>query len=359
MSKPKYGLRRGLFVLTLGVASTVLFAQTAAAQGSATVTGKVTSEAGQPLPFASVSIPALGLGALADAGGRYAIVVPASRVLGQTTPLGVVALGFRASKVSITLAPGTIAQDFVLVANPLRLDEVIVTGSGTSSTREVLGTVTTTVDAVDIVKASERNLVNALSSKAPGVTVSSGSGEPGASTSITIRGLKTLQGDGQPLFVIDGMPVDNSAQSTTGGAIASNRLVDMNPADVENIEILKGAAAAAIYGQRAANGVILITTRSGRAGPTRYSWSTNLNIDNVNREYPLQTSYGLGNNGVTPSCNFTTGAVNCRNNGRNWGPALPAGTVTYNHFKELFQNARNLDNQLSIPGGDASRTFFL
>ena len=359
MSKLKFGLRRGLFVWTLAVASTVMCAQTAAAQGSATVTGKVTSEAGQPLPFASVVITALGLGAQADANGRYTIVVAAGRVLGQTAQVSALALGFRAGTASITLAPGTIAKDFVLVANPMRLDEVVVTGSGTSSTREVLGTVTTTVDAVDIVKSSERNLVNALSSKAPGVTVSSGSGEPGASTSITIRGLKTLQGDGQPLFVIDGMPVDNSAQSTTGGAIASNRLVDMNPADVESIEILKGAAAAAIYGQRAANGVILVTTKSGRAGPTRYSWSTNLNIDDVNREYPLQTSYGLGNNGVTPACNFTSGAVNCRNNGRNWGPALPAGTVTYNHFKELFQNARNLDNQLSISGGDASRTFFL
>jgi len=190
MSKLKFGLRRGLFVWTLAVASTVMCAQTAAAQGSATVTGKVTSEAGQPLPFASVVITALGLGAQADANGRYTIEVAAGRVLGQTAQVSALALGFRAGTASITLAPGTIAKDFVLVANPMRLDEVVLTGSGTSSTREVLGTVTTTVDAVDIVKSSERNLVNALSSKAPGVTVSSGSGEPGASTSITIRGLR-------------------------------------------------------------------------------------------------------------------------------------------------------------------------
>ncbi len=365
MSKPKYGLQRRLFAWTVAAASTILCAQTATAQGSATVTGKVTSEAGQPLQFASVSITALGLGAQTDGNGRYTFVVPSGRVLGQTAQLSARALGYRPSTASITISAGTVSHDFVLVANPLRLGEVVVTGSGTSSTREVLGTVTTTVDAVDIVKASERNLVNALSAKAPGVTVTSSSGDPGAGTSISIRGIKTLQGDGQPLFVIDGMPIDNSAQQTTsgggdgGGAIASNRLVDINPNDVENVEILKGAAAAAIYGQRAANGVILITTKSGRAGPTRYSWSTNLNVDNVNRKIPLQRTYGLGNNGVTPACNFTTCTPGASNRGRNWGPALAAGTVTYDHFGELFRTATNLDNQLSISGGDAARTFFL
>ena len=365
MSKPKYGLQRRLYVWTVAAATTVLSANVAVAQGSATVTGKVTSEAGQPLQFASVSITALGLGAQTDANGRYSFVVPSGRVLGQTAQLSARALGYRPATASVTISAGTVTHDFVLAANPLRLGEVVVTGSGTSSQREVLGTVTSTVEAVDIVKSSERNLVSALSSKAPGVTVTSGAGDPGASTSITIRGLKTLQGDGQPLFVVDGMPVDNSAQQTTsgggdgGGAIASNRMVDINPNDVENVEILKGAAAAAIYGQRAANGVILITTKSGRAGPTRYSWSTNLNLDDVNRAYPLQTAYGVGNNGATPSCNFTTGADNCYNSGRNWGPRLASGTVVYDHFGELFRVATNLDNQLSISGGDAARTFFL
>ncbi len=359
MSKPKYGLQRGLFIWTLAAATTVLCAQTAAAQGSATVTGKVTSEAGQPLQYASVSITALGLGAQTDANGRYTFVVSSGRVLGQTAQLTVRALGYRPGTAGVTISAGTVSHDFVLAANPLRLGEVVVTGSGTSSQREVLGTVTTTVDAVDIVKSSERNLASALSSKAPGVTVSSSSGEPGASTAISIRGIKTLQGDGQPLFVIDGMPVDNSAQSTTGGAVTSNRLVDINPNDVENVEILKGAAAAAIYGQRAANGVILITTKSGKAGPTRYSWSTGLNLDNVNRPYPLQRTYGLGNNGVTPACNFTTCAPGANNRGRSWGPALAAGTTTYDHFGELFRTATNLDNQLSISGGDAARTFFM
>ena len=365
MSQPKYAVRRWIVGWSVAAITTLLCASAALAQGSATVTGRVTSDAGQPLQFASISIAALGVGAQTDATGRYTFVIASGRVLGQTAQIAARALGFRPSTMSITISAGSITRDFVLDANPLRLGEVVVTGSGTSSTREVLGTVTTTVDAVDIVKSSERNLVNSLASKAAGVTVTSSSGDPGAGTSITIRGISTIQGDGQPLFVVDGMPIDNSAQQTTsgfgdgGGAISSNRLVDLNPADVESVEILKGAAAAAIYGQRASNGVILITTKSGRAGATRYSWSTSLNLDNVNRVTPLQRTYGLGNGGNTPACNFTTGTPNCTNRGRNWGPLLPAGTQTYDHFNELFRTATNLDNQRSISGGDASRTFFL
>jgi TonB-linked SusC/RagA family outer membrane protein len=365
MMKQRFALHRQLLVWTVAAASVILPAQLASAQGSATVSGRVTTEAGSPLQFASVSITALGVGAQTDATGRYTFVVGGGRALGQSVQLTARALGYKPATVTITLAAGGVSRDFVLSANPLRLGEVVVTGSGTSSTREVLGTMTTTVDATDIIKSSERNVVNSLAAKAPGVTIQSSSGDPGAGTSINIRGVSTIQGDGQPLFVVDGMPIDNSAQQTTsgggdgGGAIASNRLVDLNPADIESVDILKGAAAAAIYGQRASNGVILITTKSGRAGATRYSWSTNLNLDQVNRTIPLQRRYGLGNGGVTPACNFTTGTPNCTNRGRNWGPELAAGTVTYDHFGDLFRTATNLDNQLSISGGDASRTFFM
>lgn len=363
--KKMYGLRRQLLGWTVAAASVILPVQIVAAQSAATVTGRVTGESGQPLQFASISIIALGAGAQTDAAGRYTFVVTGGRALGQTVQMTARALGFRPSTVTFNLTAGSVTKDFVLASNPLRLGEVVVTGSGTSSTREVLGTMTTTVDAVDIVKSSERNIVNSLAAKAAGVTVVSSSGDPGAGTSISIRGISTIQGDGQPLFVVDGMPIDNSSQQTTsgfgdgGGAISSNRLVDLNPADVENVEILKGAAAAAIYGQRASNGVILITTKSGRAGATRYSWSTNLNLDNVNRAIPLQRTYGLGNRGTTPACNFTSGTPNCTNRGRNWGPALAAGTQTYDQFGDLFRTASNIDNQLSISGGDASRTFFI
>src|SRR6185436_3837914 len=181
----------------------------------------------------------------------------------------------------------------LLEANPLQLGEVVITGAGTTTEVEKLGSVRNAVSPELIVKANETNIVQALAGKAPNVQVAQSAGDPGAGSKITIRGLRTINSDVQPLFIIDGVPMNNTtfsttnfnpidAGSTTGvggqtvggeleGTSAPNRAFDLNPADIENVEILKGAAAAAIYGARAANGVILITTKRGRSGATRYS----------------------------------------------------------------------------------------
>jgi TonB-linked SusC/RagA family outer membrane protein len=331
----------------------------ATAQSGATISGRVLSESGSPIASATVAITSLGVGAQTDANGRYSFAVPAGRVAGQSAQLVARSLGFKPSTTTITLTPGPQSHNFALAANPLRLGEVVVTGSGTTAVRERLGTASSTVQAVDVGKSGERNLSSALAAKAPGVSIVSGAGDPGAGTQVFIRGIKTIEGDGQPLFVIDGMPVDNTSQATNAGVISSNRLSDLNPNDVENMEILSGPSATMIYGQRGANGVILITTKSGRAGATRYSWQTGLNVDDVNREIPLQTRYTVGNLGTLPACNYTSLTPGCLNRGRNWGPELAAGTQVYDHFGELFRQARNLDNNLTISGGDQSRSFFL
>jgi TonB-dependent SusC/RagA subfamily outer membrane receptor len=235
------------------------------------------------------------------ADGRYQLTVPAARVTGQQVSLGVRAIGFRNTSTLITLTGGSLTQDFTLAANPLRLGEVVVTGSGTSTTVEKLGNTINSVKSEDVRKSNEANIVNALAAKAPGVEVTSQSGDPGAGSSIIIRGLKTIQGDGQPLFVIDGQPIDNSTLKTgdfaDAGTAYSNRAADINPNDIESIEILKGAAASAIYGARAAQGVVLITTKSGRAGQTRYNFRSSFGFDDVNKSIPLQRSYGRGQEG--------------------------------------------------------------
>src|SRR5678815_3355697 len=205
----------------------------------------------------------------------------------------------------ITLSGDAITKDFSLAANPLRLGEVVVTGSGTSTTVEKLGNPINSVKSEDVQKSSEPSIVNALAAKAPGVEITSQSGDPGAGSSIIIRGLKTIQGDGQPLFVIDGQPIDNSTLKTgdfaDAGTAYTNRAADINPNDIESIEILKGAAASAIYGARAAQGVVLITTKSGRAGQTRYSFRTSSTWDDVNKSIPLQRSFGRGQFGSAAS----------------------------------------------------------
>jgi len=339
----------------------------AAAQESANLTGHVTGEGGIALAGAAVSIPELGLGAISRDDGSYSIAIPAARVNRQAVTATARRVGYRPKSVRVTITPGALTQDFALESNPLQLGEVVVTGAGTTTEVEKLGNVRNAIAPELIVKSNESNLVQALAGKAPNVQISQSAGDPGAGSMITIRGLRTINGDVQPLFVVDGVPVNNStfsttnfnpidAGSTTGvggqdvggqleGTSAPNHMIDINPADIENVEILKGAAAAAIYGARAANGVILITTKRGRSGQTRYSLRSSGSNDEITKVYPLQRKYGQGQNGKSALIT------------RSWGPAL-TGT-TYDHANEAFDTGHILDNTLTVSGGNDRTTFYL
>ena len=352
---------RLLSTLTVALAAGAVRTQPVQAQQNPiTISGRVTNETGAPLSLASVYIEALGLGTQTADDGKYQLIVPAARVRGQQVSLGVRAIGFRATASLITLSGTTISKDFTLAANPLRLGEVVVTGSGTSTTVEKLGNTINSVKSEDVTKSNESNIVNALAAKAPGVEVTSQAGDPGAGSSIIIRGLKTIEGDGQPLFVIDGQPIDNSSLKTGDFADAStaisNRAADINPNDIESIEILKGAAASAIYGARAAQGVVLITTKSGRAGQTRYSVRSASTFDDVDKRIPLQRIYGRGQNGSKNAA--ACGGPGCYPTSSSWGPKIASGTPTYDHWGEAFSTGHTFDNTLSLSGGDDRRTFF-
>src|SRR6266702_5708809 len=294
----------------------VLVTASARAQEPLTISGSVTSDAGLTLGQVEVAIPTMGLGALSRDDGRYVIVVPGARVSGQTVTLVARRLGYKSTTSQITLAPGGVTHDFALAANPLQLGEVVVTGAGTATSTEKLGNVRNNVSSDLIQRAGEANVVQALAAKAPNVTVLQQSGDPGAGSFINIRGINSILGPNQPLFVVDGVPMDNSAFSTsnfnrlddggtgfggfgqTEGTVVSNRAVDLNPNDIESVEILKGPAASAIYGSRAGAGVILITTKTGRAGPTHFTFRSSTSFDDLNHTYPLQTLYGQGDKGI-------------------------------------------------------------
>src|SRR6266852_7632214 len=185
------------------------------AQEPVTITGRVTSDAGQPLGQVEVAIPAMGLGSLSKDDGRYTIVVPGARVSGQTVPLVSRRLGYKSQSAQVTLTAGGVTHDFVLAANPLQLGEVVVTGAGTTSEAGKLGNVRNNVSSDLITKAGETNMVQSLAGKAPNVTVLQQSGDPGASSFINIRGISSILGSNQPLFVVDGVPIDNSTFSTS------------------------------------------------------------------------------------------------------------------------------------------------
>ena len=351
------------------VAVLVCAASTATAQGGTTISGTVTTEQGVPLPGATVLIQGTTTGAHTDDAGRYVIVVPADRANGQSGVLVARVIGYSARTVPIVLTAGsTINQNFSLIVNPLNLDAVLVTGAGTSTTRERLTTTINSVDSSALTRAANpQNVVSALAAQAPNVEVRTQSGEPGSSASIKIRGAASLSGTNQPLFVVDGQPIDNqtfSTQSMANGSgtvagadastVAPNRASDINPADIESIQILKSSAAAAIYGARAANGVVLITTKSGTPGATKYTVSSTETFDRVNMPDVLQHQFVQGIDGAAATC----GGPDCSVARYSWGPAATAGTPLFDHSNELFDTGVTADNNLQVSGGNDRTTFY-
>jgi TonB-linked SusC/RagA family outer membrane protein len=340
-----------------------------ASQEAATLSGRVASLDGEPLDQATVLIERLGVGTTTRAGGRYTITVPAGRLTGDTMSITARLIGYKPQTVKLVLTGGSQLLDFSLAPNPLQLGEIVVTGLGGASEVEKLGTMRSYVDSSAITQSGEQNISNALAAKAPGVVVTSSSGDPGASSFIQVRGLTTISAqDGQPLIVVDGVPVDNSisynnplAGSFNSGVAPSNGAIDLNPNDIENVEILKGAASGAIYGSRAGQGVILITTKKGKPGPTRYSFRSSVSVDTRSYLPKFQHKYGLGTGGASPAC-VSGGAANCRvafPEAGSWGPLLPAGTPVFDHSDEMFQDGYQTDNALSMSGGNDRTTFFL
>jgi len=327
---------------------------------AATVTGHVTNAGGQPLAGVTVSITGMGLGAITRDDGLYTFTVPAARVTGQVANLNARRVGYSPQNVAITLNAGTITHDFVMTQTAAQLEEIIVTGSGTSQMRQRIGSVINTVDSTTLKRVTQpQNVISSLAATTPNVRVNTQSGEPGASAFVLIRGATSVTGTNQPLIVVDNTPIDNTTQATQGGGDAStvtqNRAADINPNDIASVQVLKGAAAASIYGARAANGVILITTKKGSTGPTRYNVSSTQTFDHVIRTMPLQTTYGQGSNGIpgactTPDCNATS---------LTWGPALAPTSRVFLHGKEIFDTGITNDIALNLSGGSARTQFFL
>ncbi len=376
MSQSVFGLLRVPRLLGLiAISVLTLLPSRARAQQPATVTGRVTAESGQPLPSAGVIIEQLSAGAVTRPDGSYTIVVPGARVPSGPVTVTARLVGYKALSAQVDLSTGSAVQDFTLPDNPLQLGELVVTGAGTVSEVEKLGTGRSSVDSLTLIRSSEPNVVSALAAKAPNVTIVSSSGDPGASSHIQIRGQTTISAgsgisgaDAQPLFIVDGVPVDNNISynnpnfaSVNSSAAPSNRAIDINPNDIENVEVLKGAASGAIYGSRAGQGVVIITTKRGRPGPTKYSLRSSISVDEVGRLPELQSKYGLGRAGVTPGC-VAGAAPNCAvgfADAGSWGPEIPAGTPTFSHAGEMFQTGHTFDNALTVSGGNDRTTFFL
>jgi TonB-linked SusC/RagA family outer membrane protein len=324
-------MTRGL-LLVFTLALLAVSAQDAAAQARR-VTGRVTNaETAAPMSGVQVLVKGTSVMSITDANGNYVIDVPAA---GSVLVFG--SLGFRAVEMPIRSE----VVNAALASDVIALDALVVTAMGITQRERAIGTSVQTVRSEQLVQAREANLVSALAGRAAGVDVRS-TGTQGGSARVVIRGASSIQGNNQPLFVVDGVPIDNSmcqgARCITGGAGAGgnqgsvdygNAAQDINPNDIESITILKGPNAAALYGSRAANGAIVITTRSGRGAMRpggEITFSQNVSFETPLRLPSYQNVFGQGSRGEFSYVDGKGGGLHDGTD-ESWGPPLDGRSI--------------------------------
>ncbi|MDC1106712.1 SusC/RagA family TonB-linked outer membrane protein [Prolixibacteraceae bacterium] len=284
-------MRKQLLIWAFLVLVTV---QSAFAQ-TRVITGNVVSGTDQqPIPGASVVVTSTTVGTVSDFDGNFSLKIPTDA---QTLTVSYV--GMKSQVVTLT---GKEAYSIVLEENNIAVGEVVITALGISRDKKALGYSVQNVGGDELNQTKQSNVVSALSGKVSGVQISGSSGNLGGSSRILIRGASSITGNNQPLFVVDGVPIDNSdfnGSNTArggGGYDYGNMAQDINPEDIETMSVLKGPSAAALYGSRAANGVIMITTKKGsnKGKGLGVTVNTGVSIEKVNRLPQYQTSYGGG-----------------------------------------------------------------
>ncbi|WP_324670537.1 TonB-dependent receptor [Hymenobacter sp. GOD-10R] len=335
-------------VVSLASAS---YAQSVDAQ---TVTGTITDATDRsPLPGVTVVVRGTTTGASTDGNGRFSLTLPA----GNNTLL-ISAVGYQSQAINVTSGSVSVA----LKSAVRELNEVVVTGYSEQNRK----TLTSAISSVkgdelkDIPAASPDQL---LQGKAPGVQVSANSGVPGGGIFIRIRGSNSVNASNDPLYVVDGVFINNTNLIATGlgNQVSSNPLADLNPQDIENIEILKDANATAIYGSRGANGVVLITTKRGKAGDkTRITFNTYQAVSKAPKQYDLVSGPELAtlenerflNDGGNPAQVPYRPVAN-------GGRGLPEEQTTYDRLSDVFRTARTQSYELSAAGGSAKTQFYI
>lgn len=328
-----------------------------------TVSGKVTSGTdGEGLPGVSVRVKGTSTGVTTDLDGKYRLQVPEDA---ETLVFSFV--GFLTEEVQVG---NRSVVDVELMEDIKQLQEVIITANAIEREKRELGYSVATVEGEEFTKARDANLLNSLSGKVAGVRITQQSGTPGGSSKILIRGANSLTGNNEPLFVVDGMPISNSAFNGTrgdiisGGADVGSRAGDINPDDIESMTVLKGASATALYGSRAANGAIIITTKRGKKNrPATVSVNSSLRFDKPLKLPQYQNEYGPGDFGEYDD-NLSAG----------WGPKISeVQNQTFEDFKgddvrlqaypdnveNWYETGVTLINSVGVSGGTEKNDYRL
>jgi TonB-linked SusC/RagA family outer membrane protein len=347
------GFRQALlFLLFLAIGVT--------AHSQATLKGKVSDSKGNPIEGASVTVKNTSDGTATKADGSYEFQVnlkPGNYVLVFSS------VGLKATEKAITLAAnGTVIADASLSEDILGLGEVVVTGTSLGTTKKQLGSFISTVKGDQLNKGIPANAIQALQGKTAGAQITQNSGDPAGGMSVRLRGVSSINSSSDPLYIVDGVIVNNATNRVTNtqsgydggnfvGTIGQSRMVDINPADIERIEVLNGAAAAAIYGSRANAGVIQIFTKRGSSGAPSVSFSTSYIRSSLRKQVAVSqapTKFGGPTDGpgaqtqdiLTPSLTNTT------------------PVTRQNYWDYIFTDASGTDNNISISGGTDRTKYF-
>ena len=320
-------------------------------QQAKTITGKVVDVAGEPIIGASVLVKGSSTGSVTDIDGKFSVEAP----VGSTLVVSFV--GYATEEVKV----GTASDYTVTLKDDTQsLSEVVVTAMGIKKEKKALGYSVSDINSKELMKNKQTNVVNSLAGKIPGVNITQAGGAAGAGSNIVIRGGNSASEsrDNQPLFVVDGIIYDNSTVNTgnsgTDGMTKtattfSNRVMDINPEDIESMSVLKGAAAAALYGSRAANGVIIITTKKGEEGAVRVNVSSKYTYSWANKLPEVQKQYGRGE--------YNTSGAFIDKTMDSWGDRIDG--MAYDNIDDFFQGSSVWDNSVSVSGGSKNGSFYL
>jgi TonB-linked SusC/RagA family outer membrane protein len=346
----KHKLLKIFMVCFFCCAASMAFAQ------NQTVTGTVTSQdEGLPIPGVTVKIKGSSQGTQTGTDGKYTMNVA------DGTTLIFSFIGYATQEVVVTKN----IMNVVLILSSKQLGEIVVTGLGINKAKKTLGYAQTTVRNEDINRSASINALGGLQGKIAGVNISNVSGTSGGSTKIILRGYTSLTGSNAPLYVIDGVPLNNARAGSDDNFDFGNNANDIDPNSIDNISFLKGSAASAIYGSRGSNGVVVITTKKGKSGKPVVSLSSAATVTDVAFVYKPQDIFGQGWDG-----HFVLGE-----NG-NWGPKYTGVTQPWgaivdnsqlirpfsfikNNVRDAFDRGLELNNNISISGGTDASTYLI
>jgi TonB-dependent starch-binding outer membrane protein SusC len=303
------------------------------------IAGKVTGPGGGALSAISVQLQNTTFGTSTNAAGEYTII---ANVKDGTYTLNFTGVGFKPlSKQVVITAAAPVTADAQLGEDVLMLNDVVVTGTSVATSKKKLANAVSTVSARDIQYSASTGIDGALQGKVAGAQITQNSGNPAGGISVRLRGPSTIVGSSDPLYIVDGVIVNNDSRELIDlGGYAQNRLVDINPADIERIEIIKGAAAAAIYGSRANNGVVQIFTKKGRAGKPQVSLSTQFRTNSIRKKLPYNQYPFRFNNATVTDLSQTP-------------------VTRYDYQDEIFHTGIGTDNTISVSGGTEATKYYV